>query len=222
VRFLSNPIISSMLMSLGMVALLIELKTPGFGLVGLAGISFIALFFGSHWIIGLAGWLEVILILAGIAAVLVEIFVLPGFGFVGFGGLASLTAGFALSMVGPYPTGADLWQIAIGAVVGVVVFALVLVGFLRHLPASKRFEGILHGDATRADEGFVSAPARNDLVGQHGVAVSELRPAGIADIGGERVDVTTEGEWVPAGAPVAVIKAEAMRLIVRRLGQLTV
>lgn len=221
VRILSNPIIASMLMSLGMVAMMIELKTPGFGLVGLGGVALIALFFGSHWIIGLAGWLEVILILAGVALVLVEILVLPGFGVAGISGLGALGTGFALSLLGPYPTQADIWQVGIGTGVGVLVFVLVLIGFLRHLPSSRRFAGILHDDAQRADAGYLSAPVRLDLVGKQGIAVSELRPVGVADIAGERLDVTTEGEWVPAGTPVSIVKAEAMRIVVRQLPQLT-
>ena len=221
VRIISNPIIASILMSLGMVAMMIELKTPGFGLVGLGGLALIALFFGSHWIIGLAGWLEVMLILAGVALIFAEIFVLPGFGIIGFGGLASLTAGFAMSMLGPYPTQADLWQVGIGTGVGILVFGLVLIGFLRHLPHSKRFAGILHDDAQRADAGYISAPIRSDLVGKHGVSVSELRPIGVAEVANERLDVTTEGEWVPAGTPVTVVKAEAMRIVVKRMPQLT-
>ena len=221
VRFLSNPIVASLLITIGMVGLIAEVKTPGFGVAGITGLACIALFFGSHWIIGLASWLEVILILAGLAAILVEIFVLPGFGVAGVAGILSVGSGFALTMIGPYPTGADIWQVLLGAGIGVVVFVLVLVGFLRHLPSSKRFAGILHDDAQRADAGYVSAPARQDLVGRKGVALSELRPVGIADVDGERVDVTTEGDWLPAGTPVAVVKAEAMRLVVKRLDQLT-
>lgn len=221
VRFLSNPIVASLLITIGMVGLIAEVKTPGFGVAGISGLACIALFFGSHWIIGLASWLEVILILAGLAAILVEIFVLPGFGLAGVAGILSVGAGFALTMIGPYPTGTDIWQVLLGAGIGVLVFVLVLVGFLRHLPSSRRFAGILHDDAQRADAGYVSAPARQDLVGRQGVALSELRPVGIADVDGERVDVTTEGDWLPAGTPVAVVKAEAMRLVVKRLDQLT-
>jgi membrane-bound serine protease (ClpP class) len=219
VRFVSNPIIASLLITLGMVGLIAEVKTPGFGVAGITGLLCIALFFGSHWIIGLAGWLEVILILGGIAAVLVEIFVLPGFGVAGVAGILSVGTGFALTMIGPYPTGADIWQILIGAGIGVLVF--VLVGFLRHLPSSRRFAGILHDDTQRQDAGYVSAPIRPELVGRKGVALSELRPVGVADVDGERLDVTTEGEWLPAGTPLSVIKAEAMRLVVKRLDQLT-
>jgi membrane-bound serine protease (ClpP class) len=79
---------------------------------------------------------------------------------------------------------------------------------------------MLHRGAASSDEGFVSARARTELIGRTGVAASELRPAGIAEIGGERVDVTTEGDWVKSGTPVVVVLAEGMRVVVRPSPQL--
>ncbi|HWO89215.1 MAG TPA: NfeD family protein [Gemmatimonadales bacterium] len=219
VRFLSNPVVAPLLMSLGMLGLIMELKTPGFGLAGATGLVLMALFFGSHWIVGLAGWLEVILIVAGLAALAAEIFVLPGFGIAGFLGLGSIGAGFFLAMIGSYPTAADLWGALAGVGVGLVIFVALLVAFLRHLPASKRLGGILHREGIAAAEGYISAPVRSELVGRHGKAISELRPAGVAEIGGERVDVTTEGEFIAPGTEITVVRAEAMRLVVRRAGQ---
>jgi membrane-bound serine protease (ClpP class) len=220
VRFLSNPVIASLLLTLGMIGLVMELKTPHFGLAGLAGLTALALFFGSHWIIGLAGWLEVLLIVGGLAGIVIEIFFIPGFGIVGLAGLGALGAGFFLSMLSDMPTQADLWQALTGVAVGLIVFVSLLVAFLRHLPASRRLSGILHREAQEAAAGYVSAPVRSDLLGKQGVATSELRPSGIAEIAGERVDVTTDGEWVPAGTPVTVVKAEAMRVVVRRVSQI--
>lgn len=220
VRFLSNPLIASLLVTLGGLGLVIELKTPHFGLAGLAGLACLALFFGSHWIIGLAGWLEVLLILGGLVAIAVEIFVLPGFGVAGIAGLGLLGTGFFLSLVGSYPTSADLWGAAGGVGIGLLIVLAVAIAFLRHLPASKRFAGLFHQNEQRADQGYVSAPTREDLLGKSGVAVSELRPVGVADIAGERVDVTTEGEWVPAGTAITVVRVEPMRTVVRPAAQL--
>ena len=54
-------------------------------------------------------------------------------------------------------------------------------------------------DGMAQAEGYISAPRGRDLVGQDGVAVTDLRPAGTAQIGAERVDVVTEGEYVQSG-----------------------
>jgi membrane-bound serine protease (ClpP class) len=89
--------------------------------------------------------------------------------------------------------------------------------WLRHLPNSNRFGGLfLRGGMTQA-EGYVSAALRADLVGQEGVAVTDLRPAGTATIAGERVDVVTEGEFVNQGSPVRVLRSEGYRHVVRSL-----
>jgi membrane-bound serine protease (ClpP class) len=215
VRFLSNPLVASLLMSLGMIGLVVELKTPHFGMAGLAGLTCLALFFGSHWLVGLAGWVEILLILAGLALIVIEIFFIPGFGLPGIVGMGALGVGFFLSLVSARPTTADLWQAAAGVGIGLLIFGSVLVAFLRHLPASRRFAGILHQQGTPSAAGFVSAPTREDLVGKSGVAASELRPVGVAEIGGERVDVTTEGDFVRAGTAITVVRAEPMRIVVR-------
>ena len=215
VRFLSNPVIASLLMTLGVLGLVVELKTPHFGLAGLAGIACLALFFGSHWMIGLAGWEELILIGLGLIAIGIEIFVVPGFGFAGVLGGGAVAGGLFLSMIGRFPTGADLGQAAAGVGVGLLVVAAVLVAFLRHLPASKRLAGILHLGSAQSAEGFVSAPVRKDLVGKAGVTVSELRPVGVAEIAGERVDVTTEGQFLASGTAITVVRAEDLRVVVR-------
>jgi len=68
VRFLSNPFVAPLLLSIGTLGLLIEIKTPSFGLAGSIGILSLAAFFGSHWIVGLAGMEEIILLGVGLVA----------------------------------------------------------------------------------------------------------------------------------------------------------
>jgi membrane-bound serine protease (ClpP class) len=129
--------------------------------------------------------------------------------------LGGVALGLILFMLGRMSAGADLTSWLVGVAVGLVIMAAIGIGVARHLPESQRFEGMLHRGAASSDEGFVSARARTELVGRAGVAASELRPAGIAEIDGERVDVTTEGDWVKSGTPVVVVLAEGMRVVVR-------
>jgi membrane-bound serine protease (ClpP class) len=134
--------------------------------------------------------------------------------------LGGIALGLILFMLGRISAGADLTRWLIGVAVGLVIVGAAGIGLVRHLPESQRFEGMLHRGAASSDEGFVSARARTELIGRTGVAASELRPAGIAEIGGERVDVTTEGDWVKSGTPVVVVLAEGMRIVVRPAPQL--
>jgi membrane-bound serine protease (ClpP class) len=131
-----------------------------------------------------------------------------------------VTVGLILFMLGRLTAGANLGEMLAGVGIGVGILGAVTVALVRHLPSSQRLEGMMLHHSQQSEEGYVSALARADLVGKSGVASSELRPAGMAEIAGERVDVITEGDWIPAGTPVTVLKAEAMRLVVRRAAQL--
>ena len=107
VRFLTHPMVAPLLLSLGMLGLIIEIKTPTFGLAGVAGAAALTAFFGSHFLLGLAGWEEIILLGIGVLLLAVEMFVLPGFGIAGIAGTLAVFAAFFLSMVTSMDTGAD-------------------------------------------------------------------------------------------------------------------
>jgi membrane-bound serine protease (ClpP class) len=95
----------------------------------------------------------------------------------------------------------------------------VIFAWLRHLPNSGRFRGLLLQGAVNKSEGFISAPNRHDLVGRDGVAVTDLRPSGTAQVGGERLDVVTEGEYLPQGSRIQVVQSDGYRHVVRAAAQ---
>jgi len=217
VRFFTHPVVAPMLLSLGFLGLIVELKTPAFGLAGLAGALSLGLFFGSHYLVGLAGWEELILLAAGITMVGIEMFVIPGFGLFGVGGALAILASVYLSLVGTLATQADYStaaSILSTAILVVLVGAWVIV---RRLPRSGRFtkSGLLLGEATDRESGYISADVRHELVGATGIAATDLRPAGVVQIGDERVDVVAEGGWISAGTPVRVVRSEGYRHVVK-------
>jgi membrane-bound serine protease (ClpP class) len=217
VRFLTNPLVSPLLLSLGILGLVFEIKTGAFGLGGLISLASLGLFFGSSFLVGLAGWEEIILLGVGLVAISIEVFVLPGFGAAGILGLVALGAAVTLAMIGTSPTTADVMQafVVLGASLAITV--AVAYAWLRHLPNSGRFAGLfLRGGAHQVD-GYIAAAPRADLVGQDGVAMTDLRPSGTAQIGPERVDVVTEGEYVAQGRAVRVVRSEGYRHVVRGL-----
>lgn len=217
-RFLTHPVVSSLLMTIGIFGIIVELRTPGFGVPGALGIACLALFFWGHWLVRLVGWEELLLVGAGVILLAIELFVTPGFGAVGVLGLAALLAGFGLSLVGAGAT----WSVILGAVGRVavslllaIVAALGLLRFLPRLPLGRRL--ILETELS-AREGFASAPeADRAWLGKRGTAASTLRPAGIADIEGERVDVVSDGEYIGAGDPITVVRVDGNRIVVRQL-----
>ena len=96
--FLTSPMISGLLLLCGIAGVYLEFKTPGFGIPGILGGIFLALFFGSRLVLGIADWLDVLLVLIGIGLLITEIFFLPGFGVAGAAGILCLMAGIYLAL----------------------------------------------------------------------------------------------------------------------------
>jgi membrane-bound serine protease (ClpP class) len=217
VRFLTHPVASSLLLTLGMLGLIVELRTPGLGVPGILGVTSLALFFWGHWLVQLAGWEELLLVGAGFVLLVLEVFVTPGFGVLGALGLVALLGGLGLSLVGVGAT----WEVVLLAAGRVVLAlllalaaALALLPVLPRLPFGRRL--VLETEMT-ADSGYASAPERDrHWLGQRGTAASPLRPAGLAHLAGERVDVVSDGEFIDAGEPLEVIRVDGNRIVVRR------
>jgi membrane-bound serine protease (ClpP class) len=215
VRFLTNPIVSPLLLSLGILALLAEIKAGTHGIGLLVGFTALGLFFGSSLILGLAGMEEVILLGLGVIAVGVEVFLLPGFGIAGILGALLIGAAIVLAMLGNFPTSKDVIQALAVLASSVFITLAVGVAWFRHLPNSRRFRGLIHQESALSAEGFVSALPRAELVGRLGEAITDLRPAGVAVVDGERIDVVTEGEYINTGSQIVVMRAEGYRHVVR-------
>ncbi|MCC7242122.1 MAG: nodulation protein NfeD [Acidobacteria bacterium] len=213
VRAITNPIVSSILMAVGVLGIIIEIQTPGVGLPGAVGILSLGLFFGGHWIVMLAGWEELLLVAAGLVLLGIEVFVTPGFGAAGILGTLALVGGLGLSMVG---AGAAWEMVVIAAGRVAASLLLALAGAVAMAGALPRLRLILK-EALTASEGYASPPASDSRwLGRHGTAISTLRPAGIADLDGERVDVVSEGTFIDAGEPIDVIHVDGNRIVVRR------
>src|SRR5688572_1623925 len=97
VRFLTHPIVSSLLMTVGILGLLVEIRTPGFAVPGTIGLLALALFFWGHWIVQLAGWEELLLVSLGVMLLVLEVFVIPGITVAGIGGIVALVAGLGMT-----------------------------------------------------------------------------------------------------------------------------
>src|SRR5687767_6291620 len=123
-----------------------------------------------------------------------------------------------LAMMGASPSTGDVMQALAILGASLVITAAVVYAWLRHIPNSERWGGLFLRGGMAQSDGYVSAALRADLVGQEGVAATDLRPAGTATIAGERVDVVTEGDFVPIGSPVRVVRSEGYRHVVRGVG----
>ncbi|MCL7982964.1 MAG: nodulation protein NfeD [marine benthic group bacterium] len=217
VRLLTHPALAPMLLSLGFLGLLVEIKTPTFGLAGGVGLLCLAAFFGARWLVNLAGMEEVLLLGAGVVLVALEILVVPGIGVAGVLGSLAILASVTLSMVGSYPTMSEVIG-ALGIVaISILALGLLAFGVLRHIPHSRGMSGIFLKRSTSRETGYLSAPDMSGMVGASGMALTDLRPSGTARFGDDRLDVVTEGPWIEEGTKVKVVRAGVSGLVVREI-----
>ena len=217
VRFFSNPIVAPFLLSLGFLGLLAEIKTPSFGMAGLAGVISLSLYFGSHLIVGLAGLEDMLIFGAGVVLLGVEALVIPGFGLFGVAGIAAVAAGLFMSMLGSLPTASEYTSAGMILTTTVLLVLVSAWALIRTLPKTSRLakSGIFLLQRTDRAIGYESAEVRDDLMDSVGTAITDLRPSGTALFGDERIDVVSESEWITEGTQVRVISAEGYRHIVR-------
>jgi membrane-bound serine protease (ClpP class) len=227
-RFLTDPVVSGLLMSLGMLGLLLELYTPGFGIAGGLGLSCLMLFFGGHMVTNLAGWEELSIFMLGLVALGIEVFVIPGFGIAGVIGLGLIGVGLAMAMVGlPISTSWDagLLQAAMTTVV-VSLFATSVLGVfvIRYLPDTRvgrwlvletTLGGTASGELPDSNEAWeLSSQDKRQYLDARGHALTDLRPSGKAQVGEDVLDVVSRDTWIPRHTAIKVVHVEGIRIVV--------
>lgn len=214
--------IAPILMMIGLAGLYIELKSPGFGFPGAAGVFCLALVFLSQYLVGLATYTEFFILAAGIILMGVEVFVLPGFGIAGFGGIVLIVIGMILAMqdfVVPDPS--IPWQTDIlidngvrvlGSYVVAMIAGLLFIRYVMpRIPSSREGPYLA---ATLKDARAETRETQFVRPGDTGLALTYLRPSGKAEINDEMFDVITENQFLEKGTPIKVIDIQGNRIIV--------
>ncbi len=223
-RFITDPTVSSLLMTVGTIALAAELYTPGMGIGGIIAIMCFTLFFGGQYAASLAGWEELVVFVIGVVLLGVELVVLPGFGVAGILGILLVLVAVVMSMIElkvPWDV-----SIALGYLQDMIRTALLrlliaLVGlgvaftlFAKFFAKTKIGRELVLQTATDAGSGYVASQP-SSLVGKRGLTATQLRPAGIADIDGQRIDVVSLGDLIERGTTIEVVRVDGNRVVVR-------
>lgn len=154
--------------------------------------------------------ISVVLFIVGMVLLLIELFV-PGFGL--FGGLGLVSLILCIILQAKSLTEALILILVIGGII--VIFVLIAArsfrrGFLYR-------SSIVLKNAADREEGYVANEDRSRFAGKTGVSLTPLRPAGTASLGGEKTDVVTDGEFIPSGARIEVVRIVGSRIIVRQV-----
>jgi membrane-bound serine protease (ClpP class) len=218
VGFLNQPLISSILIILGLVGIFAEIKSPGFGFPVILGVVSLLLFFGSSYILQLASIINIVLFILGVILLLLEIFVIPGFAITGVIGIILIIGSIFLSLIGnnlPFWDSANVSRAVIQLSVS-LLFAFIFIYLLaKILPKSSAFSRLVLSNEEKADQGFVSYPSIKELVGMEGFALTTLRPAGSAEFNGQKYDVVADWEYIPKGNKVKVLRVEGIKVVVK-------
>lgn len=208
-RWATSPVVMPILLTIGIAGLVVEVFTMGFGIPGIIGVAALTLFFGGSYITGMSGWEAILLFLLGIILLAVEVLVLPGFGIAGVLGTGALI----VSVVMAAPNMEQAVMSLVLALLGAIVCLLLSFKFL---PTRRVWQKLVLGVKQQTESGYVAPElSLNRFLGAEGVALTVLRPAGTAEINGERVDVVAEGNYIPANTPIKVVNVEGTRVVVR-------
>ena len=218
-RFFASPIVQSILMLMMLGGLYFELQTPGVGFAGAMAALGAAMFFAPHYMMGLVESWEIIVFLLGVGLLLVEIFVIPGFGIAGVTGVILIFGSLLSALVGnvglDFPTGESLTTAITTLAVTSVLFVVMLFSLARYLPRSGRFSQLVLAPELSSSAGYTSSEVHDELVGKVGIAITTLRPSGTAEFDGERIDVTSVSDFIEAGSVVVVKRVTGGRVEVR-------
>lgn len=225
--FLTNPVISMILVFGAFTCFMNELSAPGLGVFGFLAVLLLVAFFWSHHLEGNAEWFEILLFVVGLVFVGIELFVVPGFGVFGIGGILMVIASLVLA-------GQDFsvpdndeqferltWSMLpiLGAFAGVIAGGFFLQKVFPNSPLFKR----LALEPPKPRESNIDGTDReavadwSHLLGRKGEAVTPIMPSGKARIDGKVYDVITAGQVVSKGESIEVIEAVGNRVVVQKV-----
>lgn len=208
-KLISKPYISSLLLTLGMVGLVIELLTPGFGIGGTISIIGFGLFFGGNILAGNSNWTSLALFATGLLLLVIE-GVVPGFGLPGISGILFVIAGTVLAM-------GSLSSAIASISIAIIITTLVTIVLLKLGFRSKLLDRVILKAEHNDERGYLSVDSSHMYLNKIGMSITELRPSGFIEIDGKRLDALSDGSFIPKNVQIEVFRVEGSKIFVRRV-----
>ncbi|QTL97962.1 nodulation protein NfeD [Iocasia frigidifontis] len=209
-RFIINPNISTVLLTIGLIALIAETFIMGWGIAGTAGLLSLGLVFSSYIYLGVAGWGVVVLLVVGLVLLALEVFVVPGFGITGISGILAILASFYFLF--PTPTTA---LFAVATVLILSIAAAIVI--LKLFGGSQFWQRISLGESQTKDLGYIAQYDKKEYLGKTAYTLTPLRPAGLIEIDAKRLDVVSDGGFIDKDVKVKIIKITGNRVVVKQI-----
>ena len=225
--------VSPLIFSAGFLLLLIELKTPGFGLFGGLGIGVLIFVFVSQFVSGFAGHEPLILFVVGVLLALVEVFLIPGTFIAGITGVGLMAGSLVWAMIGVLPPMDDI-DFSIGVIsapindilLGLAIAVAPFLAILRFLPKSMFWDKIVLSGAvgggnspqTAKEVGAVIGNVKErPEIGAKGFAATDMLPSGSVEIDGKRFEAQSQRGTIRKGEEISVTGYASYSLIVKSL-----
>ena len=226
IDILLNPALSGILIMIIIGGIYFELQSPGVGFPLIASITAAVLYFAPHYLQGLAENWEILLFIVGVILLMLEVFVIPGFGVAGILGIGCVILGLTLSLIGSVPSDLPIRLPEIESFAK--AFFLVMLSIISSLGLSFYFGGklvksALFGHAVlqstqQRSAGYISVDKNeSDLVGSEAIAHTVLRPSGKIAIGENIYDATADRGFIEKGNKVKIIRFESAQLFVVKI-----
>lgn len=224
IGFLINPILRGLLIMIIVGGIYFELQTPGVGFPLLAAITGCLLYFAPLYLEGFAGNWEIVIFVLGVILLLLEIFVIPGFGVAGVSGILLIVGALVFAGVDhiSFEFLGDFVGLVLNSLFLVVSSSLIALGISMWVGAkvfgSRKWAFALHAEQ-RLEDGFVGVDMEaRSVVGKIGVANTDLHPAGKVVVDSEIYDaVALLGDYITKGSAVVVKKYQSGQIYVERI-----
>ncbi len=207
-KYVSNPYISTILLTLGFVGLVVEILTPGFGLGGTISLMGFGLYFGGNILAGNSNWTSLVLFIVGLGLLIIE-GIVPGFGLPGIGGIVFILTGVALAMD-------SLSAALLSLSIAIIITALVAIVMVKFGFKSKLLNKIILTNKLDSEKGYLSTTTMSELMDLEGISLTELRPSGFIIIDSQKYDALAESGYIPKNTAIKVVKVEGSKIFVRR------
>lgn len=218
--------IGPLLVALGILAIFIEVKTPGFGFFGIAGILLLGIVFATNYIIGLAGWEAFIVMFIGLALIAIDIFFLPGTMVLMIVGACMALGALIWSLTDVWPTVDGGIDIEMGALVNaltelsisVLLGTVGLIVLWRLLPQTGIFDRLVLKTVSASDPGVAMSAEERALpaIGTRGVVTRPLHPGGEVEIDGHRYQARVDTGTLSRDEAIVVVRHLQFGLEVRK------
>ena len=218
VRFLTNPVVASLLTTFGFLGILFELQSPGWGIPGFVGLSCLVLSLSTSFIARLASITDFLIILGGLALIILEVLIIPGFGIAGIGGFLLVIWGLYELLLPDIPVGPEVEAMASwGLIIGIIGSIIGIVLLFRLMTKTKFWDKLTAPDTQKSEEGFSSTVGWELFKGKDGIAQSDLRPSGWIVVEDQKIFVVSEGDFIEKNSKVKILSVDGNRVLVRKI-----